>query len=66
MHHVIVVAEGLRSCHCSHSHGGSGIGDYLIFSWLWREFRWWSLLIYTGALLALGMIRAALGGGNDC
>lgn len=70
MHPVVLAAE-LARCRCSHSYGtypstSGGYGNYWIFSWLWREVRWWSLLVYTGAAVAFGMLRAALGGGSDC
>jgi len=68
MHPVIVLADGLRYCHCSHTHssGGSSLGDYLILGWLWRQIGWWSLLVYTAFVVACGFIRAAFGGGDDC
>lgn len=62
----VELAAELARCRCSYHSGGSSYGDYLIFGWLWREIHWWSLLVYGGFVFAVGMLRAALGGGNDC
>lgn len=67
MHHLVLAAE-LSRCRCSYHHygsSGSGYGDYLVFSWLWREIRWWSLLVYMAIVVAFAMLRAAFGG-SDC
>jgi hypothetical protein len=64
--HPVVIAVELYRCRCSHSYGpGSFYGDYWIFSWLWHEVGWWSILVYGAVLVAFGMFRAAFGGG-DC
>ncbi len=42
------------------SHYGSGYGDFWIFSWLWRQIRWWSIPVYGAGIFLFGFIRALL------
>jgi hypothetical protein len=45
------------SGHAARYRSRGGYGDWLIFHWLWLRFRWWSIAIYFGGAVVLGVLK---------
>ena len=63
LHHLVLIASSRPRYR--YRSGGSGYGDYLMFSWLWQKIRWWSLLVYFGICAVISGVKALFGIGDD-